>query len=85
MVNNGRAARAIKDRRNRSMAQLRRLMSKCTKDSLPWRRYDKTLKAANAQARVSLRNIDHQVSHKVGPVVNYHGIKKISVGDVREI
>jgi putative transposase len=33
-VINGRAARAIKDRRNRSVAELRSLMSKCTKGSL---------------------------------------------------
>jgi putative transposase len=84
-VINGRAARAIKDRRNRSVAQLRSLMSKCTKGSLQWRRCNKALKAANAQARASLRNIDHQVSHKVAQIVNDHGIEKITVGDVRGI
>jgi putative transposase len=84
-VINGRAARAIKDRRNRSVAQLRSLMSKCTKGSLQWRRYNKALKAASAQARAGLRNIDHQVSRKVARIAQDHGIDKITVGDVRGI
>jgi putative transposase len=84
-VINGRAARAIKDRRNRSVAQLRSLMSKCTKGSLQWRRYNKALKAAYALARASLRNIDHQVSRKVARIVQDYAIGKITVGDVRGI
>jgi putative transposase len=84
-VINGRAARAIKDRRNRSVAQLRSLMSKCTKGSLRWGRYNRALKRANAQARAGLRNIDHQVSHKVAQIVKDCGIEKITIGDVRGI
>ena len=67
------------------MAELRSLMSKCTKGSLQWRRYNKALKRANAEARAGLRNIDHQVSHKVAKIVHDHGIEKITVGDVRGI
>jgi hypothetical protein len=72
-VINGRAARALKDRRNGSVAELRSLMSKCAKGSLQWRRYNKVLKRANAEAKAGLRNIDHQVSHKVAQIVHEHG------------
>jgi putative transposase len=64
---NGRAARAVKDRRNRSVAELRGLMAKCTKGSAQGRRYNKALKRANAKARASLRNINHQGVPQSGP------------------
>jgi hypothetical protein len=62
------------------MAELRSLMSKCTKGSLQWRRYNKALKRANAEARAGLPNIDHQVSHKVAQIVHDHESRKSPSG-----
>ena len=84
-VINGRAARSVKNRRNRSVAELRSLMAGCTNDSLQWRRYQKALKKAQAKAAASLRNIDHQVSRKVAQIAQDNDTGQIVIGDVREI
>jgi putative transposase len=84
-VINGRAARAIKHRRNTAVAPLRTKMARCTKGSRQWRRYSTAIKRANACARSSLRNIDHQVSRKVANLAITHDAGTIVVGDVRGI
>ncbi|WP_427019381.1 RNA-guided endonuclease InsQ/TnpB family protein (plasmid) [Pseudarthrobacter sp. P1] len=84
-VINGRAARAIKHRRNNAVADLHRLMSRCTKGSRQWRRYNQAAKHARAHANSSLRNIDHQVSRKAAGIAITHNVRTIAVGDVRGI
>jgi putative transposase len=84
-VINGRQARAVKDRRNRTVAELRSLMAECTNGSLQWRRYNKALQRAQAKAAASLRNIDHQVSRKVAQIAQANDTGQIAIGDVREI
>ena len=84
-VINGREARAVKNRRNRSVADLRSLMTGCTKGSLQWRRYQKAPKKAQAKAADNLRNIDHQISRKVAQIAQDNDTGRIVIGDLREI
>ena len=84
-VINGRSARAVKHRRNTAVASLRTKMARCTHGSRQWRRYNGALKRANACARSSLRNVDHQVSRKVANLAITHDAGTIIVGDVSGI
>lgn len=85
VVINGRAARASKHRRNTAVAALARKMSKCTKGSRQWRRYDAARKQAQGHASRYLRNIDHQVSRKAADFALTHDTGTIAMGDVRGI
>lgn len=79
-VINGRAARAIKHRRNTAVAALTSKMSKATKDSNRWRKLDRARKRANAKAASSLRNIDHQVTRRAANMAITHDTGDIAVG-----
>ncbi|WP_211879356.1 zinc ribbon domain-containing protein [Pseudarthrobacter albicanus] len=84
-VINGRSARAVKHLRNSAVADLRRLMSRCTRGSRQWKRYHRALKHASSHAARALRNIDHQVSRKAADVAITHNAGTVAVGDVRGI
>ena len=82
---NGRHARSVKHRRNTAVADLTRKMSRCTKGSRQWRRYNKAKKHAMSHATRALRNFDHQVTRKVANVASEFDTGTIVVGDVRGI
>ena len=84
-VINGRAARAIKHRRNTTVAALTRKMSKAEKHSRRWQKLDRAKKRASAKATAALRNIDHQVSRKAANLAISHNAGDIVIGDVRGI
>lgn len=84
-VINGRAARAVKHRRNAAVSALRSRMDKATKGSRQWRHYDRARKRAQAHAARCLRDSDHKVSRAVATVAQTHQTGRIVVGDVRGI
>ena len=84
-VINGRSARAVKHRRNTAVADLRSKMSRCTRGSRQWRKYNSALKKVNSKAKSSLRNHDHQVSRKAANMAIEHDAGTVVVGDVRGI
>ena len=84
-VINGRAARAIKHRRNTTHSALDKKMSRCTKGSRRWRKLNAAKKKSAATTNRGLRNIDHQVSRKVAAFAHTHDTGRIVVGDVRGI
>lgn len=84
-VINGRAARAIKHRRNKAVSATQKAKSHCRKGSRRWRKLDRAEKRARASADRGLRNTDHQVSRKVADFVTAHHTGRIVAGDVRGI
>jgi putative transposase len=82
---NGREARAIKHRRNKTVASLTSKMSKATKNSNRWRKLNRLKKRAAATAAAQLRNIDHNVSRKIADVAIRVDGGDIAIGDVRGI
>ncbi len=84
-VINGRAARAVKHRRNTSVAKVVRAKSRCRKGSRRWKKLDRAERRAKGKATTALRNIDHQVTRKAAKFVQAAGAGTITVGDVRGI
>ncbi len=82
---NGRQARAIKRQRNRAVGQLQHKISKCRPGSKRYRRLVTARKKVNGKTKLSLRDFDHQVSHKAANHVINHNTATLIVGDVRGI
>ena len=84
-VVNGRHARSIKRRRNKTIAALDRTMSRCADGSRRRKKLVRAKKQAKAAAAAALRNANHHVSRKAAKFVLAHDTGRIVAGDVRGI
>jgi putative transposase len=84
-VINGREARAIKRRRNKTIGALARQQSRSVNGSRRHKRLARARKAVNASAKAELRDFNHQVTRKAATYIAAHDTGRIIVGDVRGI
>jgi putative transposase len=78
----GRRLRSINRLRNKKLAELQKLMSKCTKGSRQWKKYKKAKQYVLSKSENQLRDCAHKTSKQFVDWCRSNGVKEVAVGDV---
>ncbi len=84
LVLNGRGIRSFKQERNKRVALLRSMQSRCQKHSRRYQRVGNAIKRCEARTERRLRNVDHNVAAKANAWIRDKAIDK-TTGEVRPV
>ncbi len=85
LIISGRKLRAVKQYRNKRVAQLQEAMSKCTKYSRKWRKLNCTKRRIMERTRRRIRDLNHKITTSAIQWCIEHGISTIVIGDLSGI
>ncbi|MCT8977450.1 transposase [Clostridium sp. CX1] len=81
----GRKIRSINRLRNKKLAELQRLMSKCKKYSRNWKKYNKAKQFLLSKSDNQIKDILHKTSKSFVDWCIENSIKEVAVGDVEGV
>jgi putative transposase len=84
-VISGRELRSVKRRRNKRVAQLQRLQSRCQKKSLRWQRLQAVKSKVQASCERRTRDLNHKITHLAVNWCIFHNVQTLVIGDVTGI
>ena len=85
IVISGRQLRSVKRNRNRRVAQLQRLQSRCKKNSRRWQRLQAVKSKVMAECHRRTRDLNHKITRTAVNWCTEHDISKLVIGDVTGI
>ena len=85
IVISGRQLRSVKRNRNRRVAKLQRLQSRCKKDSRRWQRLQAVKSKVMAECHRRTRDLNHKITRLAVDWCTEHDISKLAIGDVTGI
>jgi putative transposase len=85
LVISGRSLRSIKRNRNKRVAQISRLQSRCQKNSRRWRRLQDVKSKVQASCERRTRDLNHKITRKACDWCINHDVKTVAIGDVTGI
>jgi putative transposase len=85
MVISGRELRSVKRNRNKRVAQISRLQSRCTKNSRRWQRLQSVKSKVIAFCHRRTRDLNHKITRLAIDWCIEHNIEKLVIGDVSGI
>ena len=81
----GRKLRSIHRLRNKKLAELQRLMSKCKKGSRQWRRYNRAKQYALSKSEIQLQDALHKTSKNFVDWCVQNSVSEVAVGKVEGV
>jgi putative transposase len=84
-VISGRELRSVKRRRNKRVAQLQRLQSRCQKKSRRWQRLQAVKSKVQASCERRTRDLNHKITHLAVLWCIFHNVQTLVIGDVTGI
>jgi putative transposase len=85
LVLNGRYLRSVKRLRNKRHSTLTAKLARCHKGSRRWKRLKRRKAQASALFYRQQRHILHTASKRLADFVRQQGVRKLAIGDVRDI
>lgn len=85
LVISGRAIRSVKRWRNKKLAALARLQSRCQRGSRRYLKLQRTKNKVKAKAQRCLRDLDHKVTRVAVDWLAARGVGTVIIGDLRNI
>ena len=82
IVISGRQLRSVKRNRNRRVAQLQRLQSRCKKNSRRWQRLQAVKSKIMAECHRRTRDLNHKITRIAVNWCTEHDVSKLVIGDV---
>ncbi len=84
-VISGRELRSVKRQRNKRVAQISRLQSRCKKNSRRWRRLQTIKSKVVAECERRTRDLNHKITRLAVDWCIEHDIKTLAIGDITGI
>jgi len=84
-VISGRELRSVKRKRNKRVAQIQRMQSRCVKKSRRWQRLQAAKSKVLAECHRRLRDLNHKITRFTISWCVEHNIEKLIIGDVTGI
>ena len=84
-VISGRELRSVKRRRNKRVAQISRLQSRCKKNSRRWRRLQAVKSKVIAECERRTKDLNHKITRLATDWCIEHNVKTVAIGDVTGI
>ena len=81
----GRKLRAINQLRNKKLAEIQRLMSKCKKGSRQWKKYNKAKQYILSKADAQLKDALHKSTHNFVAWCLENQVKTVVIGEVEGV
>jgi len=85
LIISGRKLRAVKQYRNKRVAQLQEAMSRCKKYSRKWRKLNQTKRRLMERTRRRIKDLNHKITTSAIQWCIEHGISTLVIGDIKGI
>lgn len=85
LIITGRKMRSIHRLRNKKLAELQRLMSKCKKGSRKWKKYNKAKQYVLSKSDAQLKDALHKTTKMFVDWCQANHIKEVAIGDVEGV
>jgi putative transposase len=85
LVISGRKLRSVKRNRNKRVAQLSRLQSRCKKNSRLWQRLQAVKSKVQAECLRRTKDLNHKITRFTVSWCIEHNIEKLVIGDITGI